>query len=296
MLFFLSATTQLSQARLDTFRQALRDLGYVDGQNVTIEVRSAEGNRERLPTAVAELIDANVHVIVTSGTEAVQAAQKATSTIPIVITNMGDPVGAGVVKNLSKPGGNITGLSLLATGTSIKWLELLRDAIPKLTRVGVLWNPDNASDALKVKEIIAAASVFGVQVGLFEARRADDISPAVEMVARAKVDALLATGDTLLNNHRVLVIELATKYKIPVLGEFGFWTDSGALLSYGANIFDLVRRSATYVDKIFKGAKPGDLPIEQPMRFDTVVNLKTAKVLGITIPPLVLVQATRVIE
>jgi putative ABC transport system substrate-binding protein len=175
MLFFLSATTQLSQARLDTFRQALRDLGYVDGQNVTIEVRSAEGNRERLPTAVAELIDANVHVIVTSGTEAVQAAQKATSTIPIVITNMGDPVGAGVVKNLSKPGGNITGLSLLATGTSIKWLELLRDAIPKLTRVGVLWNPDNASDALKVKEIIAAASVFGVQVGLFEARRAADI-------------------------------------------------------------------------------------------------------------------------
>jgi len=280
----------------DSFRQGLAALGYAEGQNMLIEYYSAEGRPERLAATAAEVVRSNVNVIVTCGTEPIQATQRATKSIPIVMASIGDPVGAGVVTSLARPGGNITGVSLMATDIGTKWMELLKEILPKLVRVAVLWNPDNASVALKVREINKAALILAVQVQALEAHRADDIRKSIDAAARAKSDALITTGDSLQLVHSAQIVDDAARHKIPVISEFSRFADSGALLSYGPNHLDLYRRAATYVDKILKGSKPADLPIEQPTRFELVINMKTAKTLGIKIPQSILLRADKVIE
>jgi putative ABC transport system substrate-binding protein len=230
-------------------------------------------------------------IIVTSGTEPVQVAYNATKTIPIVMLAIGDPVGAGVVTCLARPGGNVTGMSLFATDLSAKRLELLKAILPGLTRAAILWNPDNASVALKFQQFQQAAPALGIQIQSIEVRRAEDLDRGVEAAARAHAEAIMDTGDALQNTYRVQIVEGAMRYRLPLMSEFGASVDAGALCSYGPSLIDLYRRAATFVDKILKGAKPGDLPVEQPTKFELVINLKTAKALGITIPQSLLLRA-----
>jgi putative ABC transport system substrate-binding protein len=280
----------------EALRQGMRDHGYVPGQNLVLEFRSAEGKPDRLPGLMAELIQANMDVIVVSGTEAVLAAQKATRTVPIVMANVGDPVGAGVVASLARPGGNITGLSLLATELSAKRLELLKEILPGLARVAVLWNPNNASVALKVKETTAAARVLGLQLHSLEARQASDLEGQFQAAARARADALVTADDQFLSSQRTAIAELAVRNRLPVASEFREFAEAGGLCSYGPSLNDLARRTGGYVDRILKGARPGDLPVEQPTKFELVVNLRTARALGLTVPPAVLLRADSVVE
>jgi ABC-type uncharacterized transport system substrate-binding protein len=292
MLASLSARPQQWEA----FRQGLREHGYVEGQNILLEFRSAEGKLYRLAELAAELIQTKVDVIVASGTEASQAAKKATGTIPVVMSNTGDPVGAGIVANLARPGGNITGLSLLATELSAKRLELLKETLPKLARVAVLWNPSNASVVLKFKETEAAARVLGVQLQSLQVQRPSDLESAFQAASHARTDALVTADDQFLSSQRVQIVGLAMRHRLPMASEFREFAVAGGLISYGPSLTDLARRAAVYVDKILKGAKPGDLPIQQPTKFELVVNLKTAKALGLTIPQTLLQRADQVIE
>lgn len=280
----------------DAFLGGLRDLGYVEGRNILIEFTSAEGDSKRLPELAVELVRMNVDLIVTSGTEPVQAALKATKTIPIVVTAIGDPVGAGVVTSLSKPGGNVTGFSLQATDLSAKRVELLKEILPRLTRFAVLWNPDNASVALKFEEFVRAAHAKGLQVESLEVRHPGELEAAIEAAAHAMASAIMDTGDTLQVAYQARIVELASRYRLPVMSEYGASVDAGALCGYGPNLNDLFRRAAGLVDKILKGANPGDLPIEQPTKLELAVNLKTAKTLAIPISQSVLVRADRVVE
>ena len=280
----------------DAFLGGLRDLGYVEGRNILIEFTSAEGDSKRLPELAVELVRMNVDLIVTSATEPVQAALKATKTIPIVVTAIGDPVGAGVVTSLSKPGGNVTGFSLQATDLSAKRVELLKEILPRLTRFGVLWNPDNASVALKFEEFVRAAHAKGLQVESLEVRRPGELEAAIETAAHAMASAIMDTGDTLQVAYQARIVELASRYRLPVMSEYAASVDAGALCGYGPNLNDLFRRAAGLVDKILKGANPGDLPIEQPTKLELAVNLKTAKTLAIPISQSVLVRADRVVE
>jgi len=280
----------------EALRQGMRDHGYVPGQNVVLEFRSADGKVDRLPGLLAEMIQANMDVIVVSGTEAVLAAQKATKTVPIVMANVGDPVGAGVVASLAHPGGNITGMSLLATELSGKRLELLKEIVPGLARVGVLWNPNNASVALKFKETSAAARVLGLHLQSLEARQASDLDGQFQAAARAHTDALVTADDQFLSSQRTAIAELAVRHRLPLMSEFREFAEAGGLCSYGPSLIDLARRTATYVDRILKGARPGDLPVEQPTKFELLVNLRTARALGLSIPPSVLLRADQVID
>ena len=261
-----------------------------------IEFRSADGKPERLAELAAELTQANMDVIVGSGTPPVQALQRATQTIPIVMSNVGDPVGAGVVASLARPGGNITGLSLLATGLSAKRLELLKQALPRLARIAVLWNPNNASVHLKVRETTSAARLLGLQLQSLEARIPDDLETQFQAAARARADALVTADDQFLSSQRVKVVSLAMHHRLPIASEFREFAEAGGLCSYGPSLTDLARRTATYVDRILKGAKPGDLPVEQPTKFELIINMKTANALGLTIPQSVLLRADEVIE
>jgi putative ABC transport system substrate-binding protein len=292
MLAPLSARPQQWEA----FRQGLREQGYVLGQNIVVEFRSANGNLERLAELAMELTNLNVAVIVASGTEATQAAQKATRVIPIVMSNTGDPVGSGIVASLARPGANVTGLSLVATELSAKRLELLKEAMPGLTRVAVLWNPNNASVTLKAKETAAAARILGLQLQSLEARVPADLETQILAAARAQADALITADDQFLSSQRATIIGLASRYRLPVMSEFREMAEAGGLASYGPSLPDLARRAASYVDRILKGAKPGDLPVEQPTTFELVINLKTAKALGLTIPPAVLARADDIIQ
>jgi putative ABC transport system substrate-binding protein len=277
-------------------RQGLRDLGYAEGRDVVIEWRSANGDYDRVPELVSDLIQRKVEVIVVDGTVATRAAKRATSTIPIVMVLVADPVGSGLVESLAHPGGNITGLTIMMTDLSTKQLQLLKEAVPRATRVVVLWNPDTPYSPKIIQELKAAAPSLSMDLKLVAIRTPEEIDSALSAVRRAHAQALFVIEDPLFTTHRPAVIKLASTARLPAIYGARHFADEGGLMSYGANYGDLSRRSAGHVDKILKGAKPGDLPIEQPTKFDLVINLKTAKSLGLTIPQSILLQADEVIR
>jgi putative ABC transport system substrate-binding protein len=281
---------------LEAFRQGLRDLGWTEGQNIAIEYRWAEGKLERLPDLAGELVRLNVDLLLAVATPGARAAKQAIVTVPIVMVGVGDPVGLGYVASLARPGGNMTGLSSMSVDLGPKRLELLKEAIPKVTRVGVMWNPDDPARALEVRETQAAAERLRLRLRSIEVRSLDDIERAFGAMTKDPPDGLIVQQDPLTIRHRARIAELSLKSRLPVIGVFKELTEAGGLMSYGTNLPDLYRRAATYVDKILKGAKPADLPVEQPTRFELVVNLKTARVLGLRIPQSVLVRADQVIH
>ena len=294
---FLEASTPSAiAARVEAFRQGLRDLGYVEGKNVVIEYRYAEGNFDRLPALAAELVRLNVNVIVTGGPTAIPAAKAATTAIPIVMAFDTDPVGSGFAASLAKPGGNITGLSTLAPELSAKQIELLKEIVPKLARVAVLGTASRPGSAHALREVENAAKALKVQVQFQDVVDPKGIDAAFLAARKGSADAVLVLGSPLFNANRMELTELASKSRYPVIYDRAEFVEAGGLMTYSVSLADLARRAATYVDKILKGAKPGDLPIEQPTKFDLVVNMKTAKALGIKIPNSVLAQATKVIE
>jgi putative ABC transport system substrate-binding protein len=283
----------------EAFRQGLRDLGYVEGRNVVIEYRSAEGKPERFPTLAAELVALKVDVLVAPSTPGALAAKQATRTLPIVFATASDPVASGLVTSLARPGGNVTGLSILAPELVGKALELLTKAVPGVTRVAVLWQPGvlgerTEKDMLKGAEV--AARALGVRLQFVEARGPDDFDRAFSDMTRAHAGALAVLGSSVFSLEGRRLADLAAKNRLPALYPWREDVDAGGLMSYGPNAADLLRRAATYVDKILKGAKPGDLPVEQPTKFELVINLKTAKALGLTIPPSLLQRADEVIQ
>ncbi|HEV8344400.1 MAG TPA: ABC transporter substrate-binding protein [Candidatus Binatia bacterium] len=284
------------QALVDAFREGLRELGYVEGQNVALEIRWAEGKRDRLFDLAVELVRLRVDCIITGGFTATQAAKKATSTIPIVMAHASDPVRDGLVASLSRPGGNITGLSHMATELSGKRLEIVKEAVPKVSRVAVLLNTTNPMQALNFKEAEAASLILGVTLNPLEVREANDFEGAFQAAVRGRADALLAFADAFFNTHRKRIVDLATKNRLPAMYTEPEYIDAGGLMVYGPSISDLYRRAAIYVDKILKGVKPGELPVERPTKFDLIINLKAAKQIGLTIPPNVLARADRVIK
>jgi putative ABC transport system substrate-binding protein len=278
------------------FPDALRELGWIEGQNVVIERRFAENRVERLPELAAELVRLNVDVIVGIGTLAPLAAKRATTTIPIVMTAAGDPLGSGLVASLARPGGNVTGMSLMAPELGGKRLELLKELLPQLARVAVLWDAANPYAALVFKETQGAGRTLGIEVQSLEVRGPDDFDGAFEALRRQRPDALITVEDPLTFTHQNLIANFAAGQLLPTLHGFKEDVAAGALMSYGANLADLFRRAAGYVDKILKGAKPADLPVQQPTKFDLVINLTTAKALGLTIPDKLLALANAVIE
>ncbi|MBI2154617.1 MAG: ABC transporter substrate-binding protein [Candidatus Rokubacteria bacterium] len=292
---FLLADSPARWPYTEVFRQGLGELGWVEGQNITIEYRWAEGNLERLPDLAAELVRLKVDIIVALAAPVVQAAKNATRTIPIVMF-AGDAVGAGFVASLARPGGNITGLSIFAPELSGKRLELLKEAIPRLSRVAVLWNPANPVSPHVVKATEVVARSLGVELQILEARGPEDFATAFSTMARGRAEALFLIEDPMLIAHLARILELAAKNRLPAMYPFSTLVEAGGLMSYGPHIGDTVRRAVTYVDKILRGAKPADLPVEQPTRFELVINQKTAKALGLTIPPSVLIRADKIIE
>jgi putative ABC transport system substrate-binding protein len=282
---------------LAAFRQGMRDLGYAEGQNISIEPRWAEGRFERLPDLAAELARLKVDVIVSVVTQATLSAKNATRTIPIVMVAAGDPVGSGLVPNLARPGGNVTGPSSMYAELAGKQLELLMKTAPKVSRVAVLWNPANAAWQVQMlRQTETAARALGLQRQLLEARGPDELEGAFAAMTRERANALLVQVDVIFALHAQRIADLAAKHRVPAMYGAREHVGAGGLMSYAPNILDLFRRAATYVDKILRGAKPGDLPIEQPTKFELVINLKTAKALGLTIPQSVLLRADQVIE
>jgi ABC-type uncharacterized transport system substrate-binding protein len=280
----------------EAFRQQLRELGYVEGQNIVIEYRWAEGRAERLPDLAAELVSLNVDVIVAGGTPAPLAAKHATRTIPIVMTAAGDPVGSGLVASLARPGGNVTGLSARSPELGGKRLQLLKEVVPGLSRVAVLWNAANPYAALVVRETETAARTLGLQVQSLEVRGPDDFENALPGAIRGRAGALIVVEDPLTFLYLKRIAEFAAQNRLPATYGYREFAEAGGLMTVGPNLADLYRRAAIYVDKILKGAKPADLPVEQATKFELVINLKTAKALGLTIPPSLLQRADQVIE
>lgn len=279
-----------------SFRDALQQLGYGEGKNVTYVGRWAEVKRERLPTLAAELVALKVDLIVTLGSPAAAAAKGATSSIPIVMALAGDPVGVGLIDSLARPGANITGFSDNATALSAKRLEILKEAVPTASRIAVLWNAQDQAMTLRYREIDRAAHVLGVSVQPLGVREPDDFDRAFAAMDHDRPDALFMVTDALTTLNRKRVLDYAEAHRIPAMYEFAGLVREGGLISYGPSIDDMYQRAAGYVDKILKGTKPGDLPVEQPTRYYFVVNVKTAKSLGLTIPPSVLLRADEVIE
>ena len=277
------------------FTQGMHELGYVVGKNLVIEWRSAEGKSDRLPELAAELVRLKVDVLLTAGTTASVAAQKTTNAIPIVAIG-GDPVGSGLAKSLARPGGNITGLSNMNVDLGAKSLEMLRSMAPKVTRVAVLVNPANTTNTSGLKNIQAAAQRFGVKIQTVEASTPQEVANGFVAMARQNAGALIVLRDAFLQNEKNQIVELAAKQRLPSIGGYGEYAVAGGLMSYGQSIREAYKRAATYVDKIFKGANPGDLPVEQPTTFELFINRKTANALGLKISNSMLVQATKVIE
>ena len=278
------------------FRQGLRELGYVEGKNLVIEWRSAEGNNERLAGLAAELVNLKVDVIVTAGTPAISAAQKATTTIPIVMGNIGDPVGSGFVKSLARPASNITGLSSMAGDVYLKQIEMLLSMVPRLSRVAVLVNPSNMSNVKTSERVQTEGQKRGVKVLRGEAKTPQEIHNAFSMMRTQNADALIVFNDGLFQQQKAQIAELTAKHRLPAVAQDRIYADAGVLMSYGPSLAEQSLRAATYVDKIFKGAKPAELPVEQPTKFELVINGKTAKTLGLAIPQSLLVSADKVIE
>ncbi len=283
-------------ARSEAFRRGLRELGYVEGKNIIIVWRSAEGKRDRLPDLAAELVRLGVDIIVTAGASTTRAAKKATSEIPIVIAQHSDPVGAGFVASLARPGGNITGLSTLAPEISSKQIQLLKDINPKLSRVSVIGTSTRPGNAQALGEIERAAEALGVEIKYHDVLNAKDVVPAFAAARRTRAEAILVLAGRILMRQRTQIVDLVAESRLLAIYAFPVYVESGGLLSYGVRRSDLFRRAAGYVDKILKGAKPSDLPVQQPTKFEMVINLKTAKALGITFPPSIMLVADKVIE
>ena len=294
--FLSAASSSAISARVEAFRQGLRELGYADGKNILIEWRFAEGKSDRLPSLAAELVRLKVDVIVAEAPTSTRSAKQATVTIPIVMMFDDDPVGSGFVASLARPGGNITGLSTLSPEISGKQLELLKEIVPKLSRVGVLGDVTRPGIPQALREINIAAAAFRVQVQYLEVRESNDIEIAFRAASKERVDAVLVLGSPVLTSERKQVVELAVKSRLPAIYAREEPVEDGGLMSYGVSIADLSRRTATYVDEILKGAKPADLAVEQPKNFELIINLKAAKQIGLTIPSNVLARADRVIK
>ena len=292
---FVSATGGPDTSNIVEFRRGLRDLGYIEGKNILIEYRYAQGVAE-FPNLATELVRLKVDVIVVPSTAGAQAAKNATTTIPVVFTSVGDPVGTGVVASLARPGGNVTGLSNLSPELSGKQLELLKEAFPKISHVAVLWETANAGNAVSLGEMKVAAEALRVTLQRLEFRGPDDFEPAFSAIKREHASALIVLRNTIVRKHLAQIVDFAAKSRLPAMYPDGLYTDAGGLLSYGPNPFEQSRGAARYVDKILKGAKPADLPVEQPTKFELVINLKAARQIGLTIPPNVLVRADRVIK
>ena len=281
---------------IKAFREGLRDLGYVEGQNITVEYRYGEGVDERFPNLADELVQLKVNVIVTNGTPATQAAKNATKTIPIVMISVTDPVGTGLVASLAHPGGNVTGLSNLNSDLGGKQLELLKEAFPKVSRVAVLWDSANAGNVLWLGEMKVAAGAVRITLQSLDVQGPDDFERAFSAIKKEHANALSVLANAVTNTNRARIVDFAAKSRLPAMYPNSLIVDIGGLMSYGTNTADLWRRAATYVDKILKGAKPADLPVEQPTKFELAINLKTAKQIGLTIPQSVLFRADKVIK
>jgi len=295
---YLATTGSISTSpsRRKAFREGLRELGYSEGKNIVIEWRYAEGKLDRLPALAAELVHLKVDVIVTGGDITTRVVKKATSTIPIVMAQDTDPVANGFVASLSRPGGNITGFSTLSAEISGKRLELLKEIVPRLSRAAVFGTSTTPANARALRETEVAAEALGVQVQYLDVLGPKDFETAFRAVSKRKPDAVINLNSAVLNSHRKYLIDFAAKSRLPAMYSSREYVEDGGLMSYSANIPDLFRRAATYVDKILKGAKPGDLPIEQATKFEMAVNLKTAKKIGLTIPASVLLRADKVIK
>lgn len=296
---YLSASSAAASATWgsEAFRQGLRELGYIEGRNILIEYRWADGRFERLPGLAAELVRLAVNVIVASNTPAALAARDATSTIPIILVTVGDPVGSGLVASLARPGGNVTGLSLTPTlAISGKQLELLKETFPTVGHVAVLANPANlpTADLLTATEL--AAQSLRLRIRVVQVREPRKFDDAFAVMKNERIPALLVIPDPLVNDNRDRIVAFAAANRLPAIYPYRTFVDAGGLMSYGVDLSDLSRRAATYVDRILKGARPADLPIEQPTKFELVINLKTAKALGLTIPPSVLLRADQILE
>jgi putative ABC transport system substrate-binding protein len=280
----------------EAFRQGLRELGWVEGQNIAIEYRWAEERTERLADLASELVGLKVDVIVAATTPAIQPAKQATGTIPIVMAIAVDPVATGFVASLARPGGNITGLSMMSSELVGKQMQLLKELVPKISQVALLWNPANPSTAPGLRHAQDAARALGVRLQPLEARGPGEIDSAFAAMARDRAGAVIVLVDTTFAAHRTRIADLAAKSRLPAVYGLADHAQAGGLMAYGPNLPDLYRRAATYVDKILKGAKPADLPVEQPTKFELVVNMRTAKALGLAIPPSILIRADQVLE
>jgi putative ABC transport system substrate-binding protein len=295
--FLASGTSTASVGMVEAFRDGMRELGWVEGRNVVVDYRFAEGRNERLPGLAAELVRNRVDLIVAANSPTVIAARNATSTIPIVMTSVADPVGFGVIASLARPGGNVTGVTYSA-GLEIfgKQLQLLQEVVPTAKRVAFLWNPSNPGHAAIASNVQTAAKSLGLSIQLVEARTPDDFDGAFAAIAKERAQALVVASDSMFGSYALRLGELTTRNRLPSIHGTRSNVEAGGLIMYGANIPSQVRRSAVYVDKILKGANPADLPVEQPTRFELIVNLKTAKALGISISPSMLARADSVIE
>jgi putative ABC transport system substrate-binding protein len=283
-------------SQLEAFRQGLSELGYVEGKSIVIDYRHAEGKLDRLPGLAAELVRLKVDIIVASSTPAALAAKNATKDIPILFETIGDPVASGVVTSLARPGDNITGMTMGGAELYGKRLELLKETIPKLTRAALLWNPTSKAAQLNVKETQAAAQALKLQIQSLEVRSSEDIEPAFDSAIREKAGAMMITQSSPITTYSKRIVDLAEKHRLPLIYPQREWPDRGGLMSYGSNVEDSYRRLAVYVDRILKGAKPADLPVERSTKLELVINLKAAKQIGLTIPPNVLARADKVIR
>jgi putative ABC transport system substrate-binding protein len=285
-----------ARRRIAAFGQSLRELGWIEGRNVAFEVRYADGDPRRLPALAKELVEAKVDLIITQAAEPVNAARRATATIPIVMAAHGDAVGAGVVASLARPGGNVTGQTLVATEQASKRLDLIKKVDPAARRVAVLWNGNAAGHRLQMQAMELAAPVLGIALQSLPTRTSDEIDAALQAATEAQAQFLVTMDDPFIQSNRARIAEFGLRRRLPVVGEFRVFVEAGALLSYAPNQIDLWRSAATYVDRIFRGAKPADLPVQQPTKFELVINLKTAKVLGLDLPGGLLAVADEVIE
>ena len=283
-------------SRIRAFREQLEELGYVEGKNILVEYRFADGKSERLADDAAHFVRSNIDLIIAEGASAAHAAKNATKTIPIVIGHAADPVGTGLVTNLARPGGNVTGLSDFTLGVITKRLEILIDAVPNASRIGVVLNPKNPTNPLQLKDLQELAPLLRITLVSFEVKKPDDFKSALTMMNKARVAASIVMGDPMFSAYRTQLLHNITNSRMPAIWAMREYVLAGGLMSYGADFDDLFRRAAIYVEKILKGAKPAELPVEQPTKFEFVVNLKAAKQIGLTIPPHVLARADRVIR
>jgi putative ABC transport system substrate-binding protein len=294
--FLGNSTAALEESLVGAFREGLRELGYVEGHNIMIEYRWAEGAYERFPTLVGELVAAHIDLIVTAGTPAALAVTKGAPALPLVMTAVGDPIGTGLIESLARPGGNATGLTSITPDLEGKRLELMREMIPDMQRIAVLWNPGNAFQLRDEKEVQAAAAVLRIPILSLGVRRAEELDAAFSAISRESTNAMLVLADRIFLHDRERIIRFAEKNRLPIMSAYRELADGGGLTSFGPNYAVMHRQAARYVDKILRGAKPAELPVEQPAKFELVINLKSAKALGLTISPSLLARADEVIE